>query len=71
MLDTQGYKQTLTVRNTYCLSTATIAGQTPSVLRDMYTACLVRIHKKSMKGRKYIPVEIMPQNCDDQHFGKD
>ena len=33
MLDTQGYKQTLRICNTYCFSTATMVAQTrPSVI---------------------------------------
>ena len=36
ILDTYGYKHTLTIRNTYCFSTATMVARTASILRYTY-----------------------------------
>jgi len=41
-LDTKGYKNTLTVRKTYCFSTATMVARTR--LSVMYIACLVTVY---------------------------
>jgi len=40
MLDTQGYKHTLTICTAYCSSTTTMVARTRLVLRYTYIACL-------------------------------
>jgi hypothetical protein len=40
MLDTKGYKQTLTMCNTYCLSTTTVVTRTRPNVTLCYTGCL-------------------------------
>ena len=42
MLDTEGYKHTLIICNTYCFSTATVIHKCASLLPYMYIACLFK-----------------------------